>query len=179
MSNSTQHYSSYTSGPSSGDTPYASYVPYSLSAKPPSKPSIDSGYFDLFSAVDVIIEPGETVSVSTDVGLVLPRSVCGWITGADGLFTNGLLVETSIAAPDDIGSIALTFRNIGSHACEIKKGNLIGRMVLMRILNQRAIYDARPPQSNEHSSLKRTIPQLLTSTPAKKQAKNVEIIDLE
>ena len=126
------------SGP--GQLRWASYILYSNSAIPPSKESPDNAFYDLFSAGNHTIEPGKTESVCTGIGFILPRYIFAWISGAKGLFANGVDMEPTIVSPDSAGPTKVVLRNTGSKPFEIKAGEPIGRVVFTRILNQRAIF---------------------------------------
>ena len=45
-----------------------SFRPYSARARCPQKPTVGSACYDLFVARNVVLEPGSTRSVETDIG---------------------------------------------------------------------------------------------------------------
>ena len=151
--------------------PWVSYVLFNPTARQPTKPSSDCANFNLYSSVNVSIQPGKTVLVSTGVGFSMPRSICGLITGASGLFVKGLLVESQVLSPDGNKNIQVAILNLNSVAHLVKEGDFIGHITFVRALNQRAIYPARQDPSSDCFTRKQTAPRIVSSTPRQKKTK--------
>lgn len=129
--------------PTTGQMQWASYLLYSDTAKPPTKASVDTAWYDLYSAVDVTIEPDGLGMVSTGVGFILPRTIAGWTIGAEGLLAKGLLVEPTPVSPDGEGVVRVSILNLKDKPYSVKTGDMIARIVFKRIMNQRAMYPKR------------------------------------
>lgn len=128
---------------SSGQISWATYLLYGPDAKPPTKASVDTAWYDLVSSQDMTIAPQSNDSISTGVGFILPRSIAGWVVGAEGLLKKGLLMEPFVVSPDNENVVKVTIFNVQSKPYEVKLGEKIARIVFKRILNQRAMYPKR------------------------------------
>ena len=98
----------------------------------PVKSTIGSCGYDLFSSSDVLVRPGESVSVATDIGVLLPPGVAGVILGRSGMFAkHKLMVFNGLIDRDFTGKIVVMLINFSTESYSIKFGMRIAQLLFV------------------------------------------------
>ncbi len=92
----------------------------------------DAGW-DLFSAEDVTIPPGDTAVVSTDVSMEIPRGWYGQIKSRSGLGTKGVVVTAGVVDSTYRGNIKVVIINCGKKELVFKRGDKLAQMVFLPV----------------------------------------------
>jgi deoxyuridine 5'-triphosphate nucleotidohydrolase len=101
---------------------------------PPIKATHDSAGFDLASAENVLIAPGERKLVSTDLQIVLPAGTYGRICDRSGLaFHEGICVLAGTIDSDYSGVIKILIINYGEKPFQIWMHDRIAQMIPEKI----------------------------------------------
>lgn len=84
----------------------------------PTKAHVNDSGFDVFAAADVVIEPGETVVVPTDIAVVLPKGYDAYIKNRSGVASKTKLRVVSPPIDEGYrGAIGIILDNIAEDAC--------------------------------------------------------------
>ena len=85
---------------------------------------------DFFSTSKQTIHRGETVAISFDLNIRIPKGYFGFISGRSSVALKGVMTHVGILDNDfyGVGSVILT--NIGSRPYGIKQGDRIGQITL-------------------------------------------------
>ena len=86
---------------------------------------------DLFSTSKQTIHRGETVAISFDLNIRIPKGYFGLISGRSSVALKGNMTHVGILDNDfyGVGSVILT--NIGRRPYDIKQGDRIGQITLL------------------------------------------------
>lgn len=123
---------------------YVSFKMYSPDAKSPEKRSQRNACFELFALSEKTLEPGTLTPVQTGIGFTMPSYIASIVVGSMDLMKKEIDVKTALVSPDCDGRVELNLKNSSSEPFIIKEGDHIGRIALIRILNQVAMYPNRP-----------------------------------
>ena len=100
----------------------------------PSKGSKESAGFDLYSAENALIEPGETKLVHTDISFAIPRLHFGQITSCSGLaLKHQVFVQGGTIDADYRGEIGIILSNHSKKQFVIHRGDRVAQIVFMKI----------------------------------------------
>lgn len=92
----------------------------------------DAGY-DLYSTESVWIRPGETETVQSNIRVCIPKGYVGLVTGRSGNSGRGLLCHLGTIDAGYTGPIWVVLSNLNSHMAEIKQGDRIAQMVILKL----------------------------------------------
>ena len=101
--------------------------------KVPNKKNFTDAGFDLYTPVDVVIQPGEVVKVPLNIRMKLPSGAWARIETKSGLGSKGMLVYAGVVDQDyrGIPHVIATNMNIKDGLpIEIKAGSKIAQMTL-------------------------------------------------
>jgi len=99
---------------------------------PYKKTALSDAGFDLVSTEDLIIRPGDRVTVPTGLKFEIPKNICGLICPRSGLaFNYGVTVLNSpgVIDPSYRGEIKVILINLGKQCFTINKGDRIAQIV--------------------------------------------------
>ena len=103
----------------------------SFDALLPTRGSISSVGYDLYSNCDGVIPTSERMLVSTGISVVLPNGVYGRVAPRSGLAVkHGIQVGAGVIDPDYTGEVKVVLFNPGEKDFEVKKGDRIAQLVL-------------------------------------------------
>jgi len=104
--------------------------------KIPEKATVGSAGYDLFTAGDVVIQPGEKVMIGTGISLNLPKSTAGVILPRSGFSAKtDLLVLTGVIDEDYTGEIKIMVKNWGEKPVEIKESTRLAQILIIPIIH--------------------------------------------
>ncbi len=92
----------------------------------------DAGY-DLYSAENLWIRAGETETVQTNLRVCIPEGYVGLITGRSGNSGRGLLCHLGTIDAGYTGPIWVVLSNLNKHMAEIKQGDRIAQLVILKL----------------------------------------------
>ncbi len=92
----------------------------------------DAGY-DLYSTENLWIRAGETETVQTNLRVCIPEGYVGLITGRSGNSGRGLLCHLGTIDAGYTGPIYAVLSNLNKHMAEIKQGDRIAQMVILKL----------------------------------------------
>ncbi|MEM5877580.1 MAG: dUTP diphosphatase [Candidatus Aenigmatarchaeota archaeon] len=105
----------------------------------PQKSTEYSAAYDLsYCGVDVIIQPGETVVLSTCVKLEIPPHLCGLVLSRSGMASkHGIIVLNSpgLIDPDYRGEIMVILHNLSKKAFKVTEGMRIAQIIFLPYAN--------------------------------------------
>ena len=103
----------------------------SFDALLPTRGSICSVGYDLYSNCDGVIPTSERMLVSTGISVVLPNGVYGRVAPRSGLAVkHGIQVGAGVIDPDYTGEVKVVLFNHGEKDFEVKKGDRIAQLIL-------------------------------------------------
>ena len=108
------------------------YVDYELGegAKAPYKKHSGDAGWDLFTSEEVVIRPGETVDVHTNVKVDLPPYVYMRITGRSSTLRKyNLMVNEGIIDNGFTGELFVCVHNLGTEPCKVEKGMRLAQVL--------------------------------------------------
>ena len=108
------------------------YVDYELGegAKAPYKKHSGDAGWDLFTSEEVVIRPGETVDVHTNVKVDLPPYVYMRITGRSSTLRKyNLMVNEGIIDNGYTGEMFVCVRNLGDEVFHVKRGMRLAQVL--------------------------------------------------
>ena len=107
------------------------YVKMSDRARAPSRGSPGSAGFDLFSAEEVIVGPGERVCVKTDLQIRVPDGTYGRVAPRSGLaLKHGIDVGAGVIDGDFRGNVMVLLFNLGAFDFHVRCGDRIAQLIL-------------------------------------------------
>jgi dUTP pyrophosphatase len=92
----------------------------------------DAGY-DLYSTESVWIRPGETETVQSNIRVCIPEGYVGLVTGRSGNSGRGLLCHLGTIDAGYTGPIWVVLSNLNKHMAEIKQGDRIAQLVVLKL----------------------------------------------
>lgn len=112
------------------------YVDFQLGegAKPPYKKYSGDAGWDLFTSNEVVIEPGQTVDVHTNVKIDMPPYLYARIVGRSStLRKHNLIVNEGIIDNGYTGELFVCVHNIGSKPFKVEKGMRLAQVIFHTI----------------------------------------------
>lgn len=92
----------------------------------------DAGY-DLYSTENLWIRAGETETIQTNLRVCIPKGYVGLVTGRSGNSGRGLLCHLGTIDAGYTGPIWVVLSNLNKHMAEIKQGDRIAQMVILKL----------------------------------------------
>ena len=103
-------------------------------ARAPSRGSPGSAGFDLCSAEEVIVGPGERVCVKTDLQIRVPDGTYGRVAPRSGLaLRHGIDVGAGVIDGDFRGNVMVLLFNLGASDFYIECGDRVAQLILEKI----------------------------------------------
>lgn len=108
----------------------------------PSRSTANSAAYDFFSPIDVIIKPGESVLIWTDIKCFMKKNeyLAIYVRSSMGTKRINLINQVGIidsdyyGNPDTDGNIGINLYNFGEHPYEIKAGDKIAQGIFSKYL---------------------------------------------
>ncbi|MBI5642994.1 MAG: dUTP diphosphatase [Deltaproteobacteria bacterium] len=103
-------------------------------AKAPVKSHIDDAGWDLFSAKEATVGPGETRVIPTGISMEIPHGWYGQIKSRSGLGSKGLIVTAGVVDSGyrgEVGVVVINSKTDGEFI--FKAGDKIAQMVLLPV----------------------------------------------
>ena len=101
----------------------------------PSRSTDSSVGFDLYSAYDYIIKPGEQRLCKTDIAICLPEGCYGRIASRSGISSkNNVHVGAGVIDPDYRGNVGILLFNLGKEPFVITNGDRIAQLICEKVL---------------------------------------------
>jgi dUTP pyrophosphatase len=97
-------------------------------SKLPTKKYAGDVGFDLYSTIDVVIEPHTTAIIPTGIAIELPSGFFGWITNKS---SKEYLVGAGIVDNNYRGEIKVRIFNVLNKKIYIKEGDAIAQLILL------------------------------------------------
>ena len=97
-------------------------------SKLPTKKYAGDAGFDLYSTIDVVIEPHTTAIIPTGIAIELPSGFFGWITNKS---SKEYLVGAGIVDNNYRGEIKVRIFNVLNKKIYIKEGDAIAQLILL------------------------------------------------
>ena len=97
-------------------------------SKLPTKKYAGDVGFDLYSTVDIVIEPHTTAVIPTGIAIELPKGFFGWITNKS---SKEYLVGAGIVDNNYRGEIKVRIFNVLNKKIYIKEGDAIAQLILL------------------------------------------------
>jgi dUTP pyrophosphatase len=105
-------------------------------ARVPTKATPGSAGFDLYSAEDVVISPGNRAKVNVGIRIAVPEGCYGRIAPRSGLaYKHFIDVGAGVIDSDYRGDVSVLLFNFSETSFEVKKGDRIGQLIIEKILN--------------------------------------------
>jgi len=103
-------------------------------AKTPTKGSENSAGFDLYSAVDITVEPRSQALISTGLVIETPKGTYGRIAPRSGLAINNFIgIGAGVIDGDYRGQVGVVIFNHGSSPFKIEEGDRIAQLICEKI----------------------------------------------
>ena len=87
---------------------------------------------DLYASAGLIIEPGATVAVPTGVAMEFPSTYGALVEDRSGLAMKGVTTLAGVIDPGYRGEIRVVVANLGIVAIEVKPGDRIAQLRIVR-----------------------------------------------
>ena len=87
---------------------------------------------DLYASAGIIIEPGATVAVPTGVAMEFPSTHGALVEDRSGLAMKGVTTLAGVIDPGYRGEIRVVVANLGVVAIEVKPGDRIAQLRIVR-----------------------------------------------
>ena len=87
---------------------------------------------DLYASEGLVIEPGVTVGVSTGVAMEFPSTHGALVEDRSGLALKGVTTLAGVIDPGYRGEIRVVVTNLGAAAAEVKPGDRIAQLRIVR-----------------------------------------------
>jgi dUTP pyrophosphatase len=111
------------------------WFPFSETATQPKLGTPGSAGYDLYSDVDIVIEPGTTALVQTNIGVIIPYGYYGRIAPRSGLaYKHSIDVFAGVIDRDYRKSIGVILYNAGKSQFHVSKYDRIAQMVVENCL---------------------------------------------
>lgn len=94
----------------------------------------DAG-MDLYSPIDGLVYPGDSLTINTGVHMSIPSGFCGLLVSKSGLNVRNSINNTGLIDADYTGSIVVKLYNQGSGIVPIEKGQKISQMVILPVIH--------------------------------------------
>lgn len=102
----------------------------------PTKATAGSAGYDLYTAGDIMIEPGDIRMVRTDIAIECPPHSYGRVAPKSGLTVKRQLdIRAGVIDSDYRGNVIMTMHNIGKETQTLKKGDQIAQLIIKKIVN--------------------------------------------
>lgn len=102
----------------------------------PTKATSGSAGYDLYSAHDVTIEPGEIQLVRTDISIECPAQSYGRVAPKSGITIKKRLdIRAGVIDSDYRGNVIVTVHNIGNETQNLSKGDQIAQLIIEKIVD--------------------------------------------
>lgn len=103
------------------------------STKLPTRATSGAAGYDLYSTVDVIIQPGQTVQIDTNLSFEIPQGYYFCLVPRSSLGKKGLIIPNSPATIDEDyrGSISVILFNTGKYPIPIWPEDRIAQIILL------------------------------------------------
>lgn len=113
------------------------FTKLSVDAEVPVKKSDDDAGYDLKSAIDYSLYPGEIKIIPTDISIALPKGTFGMVVSRSGLASKGIVVNNSPGILDCNyrGNCGVILRNQTDDIFNISKGDRIAQLLVMPYFN--------------------------------------------
>jgi len=82
----------------------------------------------------MVIEPGATARVPTNLALALPEGCYGLVAGRSGLNALGILTHIGTIDQGFRGQIQVAMTNLGQEAFVVKPGDRIAQLIILPLL---------------------------------------------
>lgn len=103
-------------------------------ATTPKRGTEEAAGYDLFSAYDYVINPGERALCFTDLAMIIPKNCYGRIAPRSGFAVKyGIDVGAGVIDSDYRGNVGVLLFNFGKEKFEIKRGDRIAQMIFEKI----------------------------------------------
>lgn len=95
----------------------------------------DSAGYDLFSSIDISINPGTSVNVPLDIAIRVPKGCYGRVAPKSGLAKEGIWINAGVIDRNYTGNIIVSMYKDRSNGkvYSIKKGAKVAQLILERI----------------------------------------------
>lgn len=112
----------------------------SENAKCPARGSDEAAGYDLFSAEDHILLPGQRLLVKTNVAICMPGGYYGRIASRSSVaYRYRVDVCAGVVDADYRGDVGVVLHNYGENVFEIKKGDRIAQLILTAIITPKVV----------------------------------------
>lgn len=102
-------------------------------AKTPTKGSKDSAGYDLYSAVDIIIQPQSWKLIKTNIALAIPEGFYGHIAPRSGLaLKSGIEIMGGIIDSDYRGDVGVILFNKNNKVFAVRNGDRIAQIIIQK-----------------------------------------------
>jgi len=106
----------------------------------PKKQTAGAACFDLYSRLDVMVQPGEIAYIPLNVAIQPPVGYWVMVAARSSLHKHGLWLANGIGIGDndfsgDEDEYKLAVYNFTSHAVKVEKGQRVAQAMIMPILN--------------------------------------------
>lgn len=116
------------------DDPCKVHVMLGEGAKMPTRAHSTDAGLDLYSPVEAVIYPGESVTIDTKVHLAVPKGYVGMVKSKSGLNVRHSVTSEGVIDAGYTGSIAVKMYNHGNVIFKVEKGMKISQLVLLPII---------------------------------------------
>lgn len=99
----------------------------------PVKAHEDDAGFDMFTRSDIMLQPGEAVTVDTGVHVAIPKHYVGTVASKSGLDRYHHIKCDGRIDTGYTGSVCVTLYNFGKEPYEFKAGDKIAQLIVERI----------------------------------------------
>lgn len=101
----------------------------------PERGSTEAAGYDLFSASDLVIPPGDKAVVPTDISLAIPSGYYGRVAPRSGLAVKHFIdVGAGVIDADYRGPLGVVLFNFGQTEFKVKQGDRIAQLILTKII---------------------------------------------
>lgn len=130
-------------------------------AIPPKRSNAYSIGYELYSAYDVSVHPGERTVVQTDLALYLPTFTMGLISSKAHFKDVSVDVACGLLDPNELTNVGIVLCNVGNEVVHIARGQCIGQVMILPCL----VPQLREAQVLCSNSPPPQIPALMESDP--------------
>lgn len=110
----------------------AKFVPLSHRAYFPTKGSIDSVGYDIYASEDVLIGAGDTIAISTGLGVRMPSDFHAKIESRSSLSCKGVIVVGGVIDSDYKGEVKVILHNQYVLDYNVHDGDRIAQLIFFR-----------------------------------------------
>ena len=112
----------------------------STNAKVPTRGSEKAAGYDLYSAIDYTINPGDKGLIPTDIAIMIPTGYYGRIAPRSSLaWKNHIDVGAGVIDEDYRGPVGVVLFNHSSEEFKITKGDRIAQLIITKIITPEVI----------------------------------------